>query len=452
MDIHELHELMMDLECMTALRHVMDRPALAALYRLACDCAKDHEDAFELTDAYCAVYNAWLAAAARGKGGFAREALEAVLFEESPAALLCAKTDSSKLPYSVMNALAHDLEALGRLVSIEPAMFLLLCERAGMPGKTAARLPVWEPVTGFESFDPRIDRGMLSREGARRVAAFFRRHGSGLFAACPGSTWVGVSERYPLGLRGIREPDPIRLEDMVLYEKERGTLVENTERLLSGRQACNVLLYGDKGTGKSATVKALLTNMWLDGLRIVEVPLAHLTNLPTIFSVLREQPGKFIVFVDDLAFNDSCPEYTALKTVLEGGLEARPSNVVVYATSNRRNIVRQRFSERQDDVNERDTLEEKFSLADRFDLRLTFLAPSQEEYFTIVRALLDARGVEYDWEELLPRARAWTVSHSGCSPRIARQFADLVLGEMGVSEAEPAQDPAAQMEEFIDEE
>ena len=132
--------------------------------------------------------------------------------------------------------------------------------------------------------------------------------------------------------------------------------------------------------------------------------------------------------MDDLAFNDSCPEYTALKTVLEGGLEARPANVVVYATSNRRNIVRQRFSERQDDVNERDTLEEKFSLADRFDLRLTFLAPTQEEYFTICRALLDARGIEYDWNELMPRARAWTVSHNGCSPRIARQFVDFVAG------------------------
>ena len=216
---------------------------------------------------------------------------------------------------------------------------------------------------------------------------------------------------------------------MVLYERERGALVENTRRLLDGRQACNILLYGDKGTGKSATVKALLGSFWLEGLRIVEVPLAQLTNLPTIFAILREQPGKFIVFVDDLAFNDSCPEYTALKTVLEGGLEARPANVVVYATSNRRNIVRQRFSERQDDVNERDTLEEKFSLADRFDLRLTFSAPTQEEYFTICRALLDARGVKYDWEKLMPRARAWTVSHNGCSPRIARQFVDYIAGE-----------------------
>lgn len=429
MDIHELRELMLDIECMTVLRHVMDRPAMAALYRLVCDCAGDGCAQEELTYAYCEVYNAWLTAAAQGKGGFARAALEAVLFEESPAAAICARMDAGRLPYSVMNALGHDLEVLGRLTAIDPAMFMLLCERAGLSGKLAARLPMWEPALGTPQFDPRVDTDMLSREGARRVAAFFRKHGTGLFAACPGSTWVGESEKNPLGLRGIAQPDPIRLEDMVLYEKERSTLVENTRRLLAGRPACNILLYGDKGTGKSATVKALLSSMWLDGLRIVEVPLAHLTNLPKIFSILRGQPGKFVVFVDDLAFGDSCPEYTALKTVLEGGLEARPDNVVVYATSNRRNIVRQRFSERQDDVNERDTLEEKFSLADRFDLRLTFKTPTQEEYFTICRALLDARGIECDWDALMPRARAWTVSHNGCSPRIARQFVDLIEGE-----------------------
>ena len=428
MDIQKLRELMLDIECMTVLRHVVDDPAITALHRLVCDCANGAEEG-ELTYAYCEVYNAWLRTASQGRGGFVRAALTAALFQESPVADLCARTDSDKLPYSVISALAHDLETLGQLTRIEPAMFLLLCQRAGLSGRVAARLPMWEPPLGFDAFDPRVTEDMLTYNGAKSVAAFFRKHGSGLFASCPGSTWVGVSAAYPNGLRGIREPDPIRLEDMVLYEKERGTLVENTRRLLSGRPACNILLYGDKGTGKSATVKALLSSMWLDGLRIVEVPLAHLTNLPTIFSILREQPGKFIVFVDDLAFGDSCPEYTALKTVLEGGLEARPANVVVYATSNRRNIVRQRFSERQDDVNERDTMEEKFSLADRFDLRLTFTAPTQEQYFTIVRALLDARGVEYDWETMMPRARQWTVSHNGTSPRIARQFVDFVAGE-----------------------
>ena len=444
MDLNEIRTLLLDLSCMTALRHVLDNPAIGALADLCVACVDDRSTAEDITEAYCRAYNAWLAAAAEGRGGFVREALEAVLFEESAAASVCAQTQD--VPYSLMSALAHDLDALGRLTSIEPAMFLLLCERAGMPGGTAVRLPVWEPVLGNEEFDSRVNPDMLSRAGAAQVAAFFRRHGTGLFARYPGCTWVGVDEEHPMGLRGVRQPDPIRLGDLVLYEKQRTALVENTRRLLDGRPACNVLLYGDKGTGKSATVKALLGEMWAEGLRIVEVQPAAPTTLPYLFSCLRRQPCKFIVFVDDLAFNDSCPEYTALKTVLEGGLEARPDNVVVYATSNRRNIVRQRFSERQDDVNERDTLEEKFSLADRFDIRLTFVEPSLEEYFTICRTLMDARGMEYDWEQVEPRARAWALSHAGRSPRNARQFVDFLAGERPAEEPE-AETPDSEPEE-----
>ena len=269
MDIGQLRGLLLDLDCMTALRHTLRNRAMAALVDLCRACAKDNADEAALTAAYCRVYDAWLDAAAHGRGGFARAALEAVLFEESPAALLCARMDV--LPYSLTNALANDLDALGRLTAIEPAMFLLLCERAGMSGQTAARLPVWEPTLGSEMGDPRLSKMMLSREGVTMTAAFFRKQGTGLFARCPGSTWVGESEKYPLGLRGIREPDPIRLEDMVLYERERGALVENTRRLLDGRQACNILLYGDKGTGKSSTVKAVANEYADRGLKIIQM-------------------------------------------------------------------------------------------------------------------------------------------------------------------------------------
>ena len=143
MDIQKLRELMLDVECMTVLRHVMDNPAMAALHRLVCDCANEGTTEGEITYAYCEVYNAWLRTAARGKGGFVREALTAVLFEESPVASLCARTDGDKLPYSVVAALSHDLETLGQLTAIEPAMFLLLCQRAGLSGRVAARLPMW---------------------------------------------------------------------------------------------------------------------------------------------------------------------------------------------------------------------------------------------------------------------------------------------------------------------
>ncbi|MFQ9449111.1 MAG: hypothetical protein ACLR4A_18815 [Christensenellales bacterium] len=192
MDIGQLRGLLLDLECMTALRHTLKNRAVAALVALCRECARDDASEAALTAAYCRAYDAWLDAAAHGRGGFAREALEAVLFEESPAALLCARMDV--LPYSLTNAMANDLDALGRLTAIEPAMFLLLCERAGMSGQTAARLPVWEPTLGSAFSDPRLSKAMLSREGVSLVSAFFKKQGTGLFARCPGSTWVGEAK------------------------------------------------------------------------------------------------------------------------------------------------------------------------------------------------------------------------------------------------------------------
>ena len=197
MDIGQLRGLLLDLDCMTALRHTLRNRAMAALVDLCRACAKDNADEAALTAAYCRVYDAWLDAAAHGRGGFAREALEAVLFEESPAALLCARMDV--LPYSLTNALANDLDALGRLTAIEPAMFLLLCERAGMSGQTAARLPVWEPTLGSAFSDPRLSKAMLSREGVSLVSAFFKKQGTGLFA--PYNFAGSLVETVPKSLR-----------------------------------------------------------------------------------------------------------------------------------------------------------------------------------------------------------------------------------------------------------
>ena len=423
MDVSQARALLAALDRMTVLAHTLRHPAAQALRALLETCVRDEVAQADFTRDYCAVYGAWLACVADGYDGFGGALREELLFRASPLATLCARLPFEALPYSLLRAGAQDLAALGALAALEAAMVLALAARGGVPDDALGKLPTWELSPPHPAPDPRLADIGLHAEGMPALSAFFRRHGTGLFAACPGLSWVGVGAAHPQGLRGIRYPDPVRLDDLVLYEAQRSVLVENTRQLLAGQPAANILLYGDKGTGKSATVKALLSAYWLQGLRIVEVPLAHLTELPHIFSLLREQPGRFIVFVDDLAFSDSCPEYTALKTVLEGGLEARPDNVVVYATSNRRNIVRQRFSERQDDVSERDTLEEKFSLADRFDLRLTFLAPSQDEYLHIVDALCAARGIP-GAETLREQALAWTVSRGGRSPRLARQFVD----------------------------
>lgn len=444
MDIQDIRTILLDLNCMTALRFTMETSTVKTLIDLCLACVDDRIDEEELTEAYCRTYNAWLDTISCGHSGFARDVLETVLYTDSPVARICA--ENREIPYSMLSGLRHDLDVLGKLTRIEPALFLLFCERAGMPGKTAVRLPVWEPEHRGEQEDDRISIDMLTGDGVQEVISFFRRQGTGIFARYAAATW----EHGGGGLRGVSEPDPIHMSDLILYEKQHEVLVENTRRLLQGRNAGNILLYGDKGTGKSASVKALLNDYWQDGLRIVEVRPQCLTDLPEIFVLLRNQPCKFIVFVDDLAFNDSCPEYTALKTVLEGGLEVRPQNVVVYATSNRRNIVRQSFSEREDDVNARDTLEEKFSLADRFDLRLTFQEPTQDQYFSICQSLMEGRNLQVDWGEVMPRARAWTLSHGGRSPRVARQFVDALESELA-EQMEAAEAEASAAESGTDE-
>ncbi len=425
MDQLQAQALLSHLNRLTVLEHVAEHPAVRAVRGMLALLTRPDAPEAGFVRAYGAVYRAWLACLAQGHDGFGSALREAVLFTPSPLATLCARLPYDQLPYSLLRAGANDLAALGELAVLEPAAVLALAMRAGIPTEATGPLPAWELSPPHGPLDPRLEGIALDAKGMPALAAFFRTHGTGLFASSPALTWVGVSAGHPQGLRGVRSPDPVQLEELVLYDAQRQALIDNTCALLEGRPAANILLYGDKGTGKSATVKAQLTRFWREGLHIVEVPLAHLTQLPGIFAQLREQPGRFIVFVDDLAFSDSCPEYTALKTVLEGGLEIRPDNVVVYATSNRRNIVRQRFSERQDDVNERDTLEEKFSLADRFDLRLTFPAPSQDEYLHIVATLCASRGVAFD-DAARTEALAWTVSRGGRSPRLARQFVDAL--------------------------
>ena len=394
----QLSDLSLRLHALSVLRGVLRLPLVNAYAETL---SAFDRSAADFADRYGA-----LCAARFACGDISRSLLNAVHFDVNTL------TDTIDAPADALLAAAtHDIEVLNGLLALSGSQ---LCEAAALHFDADA-------LRSLPDFAP---SAALPFTTGAELAGYYRSEGYGFFAQSSAFSMQDDGSALP-----IVHPDTIRLHDLPGYERQKKQVLQNTRAFLDGKDANNILLYGDKGTGKSATVKALLSSFWLEGLRIVEVPLAQLTNLPTIFSILREQPGKFIVFVDDLAFNDSCPEYTALKTVLEGGLEARPSNVVVYATSNRRNIVRQRFSERQDDVNERDTLEEKFSLADRFDLRLTFSAPTQEEYFTICRALLDARGAEYDWDELMPRARAWTVSHNGCSPRIARQFVDYIAGE-----------------------
>jgi predicted AAA+ superfamily ATPase len=267
------------------------------------------------------------------------------------------------------------------------------------------------------------------------LAAYYARAGTGLFARYRAFRWVRVGERGHL--EGIAHPDPVRLSDLVGYESERELLLRNTEQFLAGYPANNVLLYGDRGTGKSSTIKALLNAYGDRGLRLVEVAKAYLPDLPQLLALLRGRRERFILFVDDLSFHETEVEYKELKAVLEGGLEARPSNVLLYATSNRRHLVQESFADRTGAVDGElhgvDTMQEKLSLSDRFGITLTFLAPDQDRYLAIVRALAAQRGLAIAPEELQRRAIAWALRHRGRSGRTARQFVDYLTGELGLA-------------------
>jgi hypothetical protein len=265
-------------------------------------------------------------------------------------------------------------------------------------------------------------------ESLPALAHHYRCHGVGVLARYGALGWQGGQ------LRGIAHPDPIRLEQLAAYDRPRQQLIQNTEALLRGYRALNVLLYGSRGTGKSSLVKALLNQYRHQGLRLVEVPKVDLVALPQILETLRPAPQKFIIFVDDLSFEEDDEGFKALKVVLEGGVTARPDHVVVYATSNRRHLVREYFSDRprpsdQDEVQAWDTVQEKLSFSDRFGLTLTFEPPDQPTYLAIVHHLAGQAGLPLEPEDLEAQALRWATQHNGRSGRTARQFIDWLRAQ-----------------------
>lgn len=260
-------------------------------------------------------------------------------------------------------------------------------------------------------------------ENTDALAHFHRENGRGAFAKYYGFIFEDC-------LLGVKNLDPIKLSDMVGYELQRGEVVQNTERFLKGLPSNNILLYGDRGTGKSATVKALLNEYAQKGLRIVELSKEHLHKFGELLKLLSDSALKFIIFIDDLTFESADSKYTALKAVLEGSLCARPSNVLIYATSNRRHIVKERHSEREfDDVHRADAIEEALSLSDRFGMTITFVSPNQETYLLIVEKMARLRGLTVPTEELKKKAIQWEMANNGRSPRTAKQFIDFMEGE-----------------------
>ncbi|HOF89323.1 MAG TPA: ATP-binding protein [Armatimonadota bacterium] len=237
--------------------------------------------------------------------------------------------------------------------------------------------------------------------------------------------------------RPVRHLDTIRLADLRGIDRQLRVLVRNTRQFLRGTPANHVLLWGERGTGKSSAVKALLHEFSRDGLRLVQVRRGDLLDLPEIMDRLWERAEKFILFCDDLSFEDDDAEYKELKAMLEGGLYARPANMLIYATSNRRHLIPERFASRQpaaEEAHPGDAISEQLSLADRFGIRLGFYALDQADYLAIVGHLVAQRGLAVDPDLLERDALRWARAYTGRSGRAARQFVDDLEGRLALGE------------------
>ena len=223
----------------------------------------------------------------------------------------------------------------------------------------------------------------------------------------------------------------VQLDELVGYESAKKKLIDNTEAFVKGRRANNCLLFGDAGTGKSSSIKAILNKYYDQGLRMIEVYKHQFQDLNDVIAQIKNRNYKFIIYMDDLSFEEFEIEYKYLKAVIEGGLERKPDNVLIYATSNRRHLIRESFrdkEERDEELHTNDTVQEKLSLVARFGVTIYFGKPAKKEFQEIVRQLAKRNGIEMDEEKLLLEANRWELNHGGMSGRTAQQFIDYLLG------------------------
>ncbi|MBO5094675.1 MAG: ATP-binding protein [Lachnospiraceae bacterium] len=262
------------------------------------------------------------------------------------------------------------------------------------------------------------------------MTQFYQEYGVGKFGLHKAFRIVHTDEGAKI--EPILNIAHVQLDDLVGYELAKKKLIDNTEAFVEGRKANNCLLFGDAGTGKSSSIKAISNAYYEKGLRIIEVYKHQFQDLNDIIAQVKNRNYKFIIYMDDLSFEDFEIEYKYLKAVIEGGLEKKPKNVLIYATSNRRHLVRERFSDkadRDDDLHTNDTVQEKLSLVSRFGVTIFFSSPDKKQFQNIVRVLAQRNGITMPEEELLQEANKWELSHGGLSGRCAQQFIDYLSGQ-----------------------
>lgn len=334
--------------------------------------------------------------------------LQAVLFDQNAFSLLAAAGDI-EVEYSLKQVAQRDLTVLMEAAHITPQDILNNCKFA--EELKNLDLPQWE-IGETESILQGPPSQVLSQ-----LMKFYREHGCGIFAKYNAFIWRKQT------IMPVEFPDQIQMSHLKGYEEQRQLILDNTEAFLCGLPANNCLLYGDRGTGKSSTIKAILNQYHTQGLRMIEMPKEFLMDFPDLVGKIARLPMKFIILIDDLSFSEQDNTYASLKSVLEGGIAARPDNALIYATSNRRHLVRETFSDRDgDEVHRSDTIQESLSLADRFGLCVNFSIPDKQKYLDMITQIAKQRGMQEHLDQLLRGAEQWAITRGGRSPRCAQQY------------------------------
>lgn len=381
---------------LSAFRSLLDTPMLKdALHLLDAAARRDGEGALAAYD------QMFYRLKAEGYSGLGTWLWDTLRYTETPYGDLAG---SGRSDPELEGAALRDVDALLQLAQlgaedIRVALKPILTEEYV---SVLDNLPAWETGAPF-TFE--------------ELAAFYQENGAGLYAKYRAFLWEEGR------LVPVADPDCPHPVELLGYDQQRKQVLDNTRLLVEGKPSNNVLLFGDGGTGKSATVKSMLYLPGMENLRLIEIQKENLVGMPRLIRSLAGRRQSFILFIDDLAFDQDDKTYSSLKTILEGGLEKRPLNVAIYATSNRRHLVRQTFSDRAgDEVDAFETISEKTALAERFGLRIPYMTMSKSEYLALIDHLAGLYHVEMNREVLHAKAMEWEIRHAGRTPRVARQF------------------------------
>ncbi len=361
-----------------------------------------------------------------------------MIMDENPFSLTCEKVGSKD--GSVNHFATNDFHAFRELFNFD---FTPLEEALG--------IDCFSCITNYKAIDKPalMYNGNVSKkvralseelEGAKTdeeffaiVTSFYKRIGVGAFGLNKAFRIREIPGGY-VEFNPINNMDTVVLSDLIGYEIQKEKLIANTKAFVEGKKANNVLLFGDSGTGKSTSIKAIVNEFYGDGLRMIEIYKYQFRMLSQLIAQIKNRNYKFIIYMDDLSFEEDESDYKFLKAVIEGGVETKPDNILIYATSNRRHLIRETWRDRSDveqdgDIHRSDTMEEKLSLANRFGVTIGYYKPSRQEFYDIVTGLAKRNGLDISEEELRQEADRWELYHGGVSGRTAQQFVNYLLGK-----------------------